>query len=96
MAGIHTNQHLVMLEQQVLLQLLSQHVCELVFGINSKNFDLSLLHIFAKVLTANIYVFGTWPHFRESVKFQSSGAIPKAMTTDINCITINVNIELFP
>jgi hypothetical protein len=39
---------------------LCEIVSNLVFGINREDLDESLAHMFAKMMTANVYVLGLW------------------------------------
>ena len=64
-AVLHINQHFAMLDKQVMLQWLGQHMNNLIICINSINFDLTSPFVFPKVMVSHIYVFGAWPHLRE-------------------------------
>ena len=44
----------------VLCQRLGEYVSNLVFCVNREYLDKSLAYMFAKVMIANIYVFGSW------------------------------------
>ncbi len=46
--------------EDILCQSFCECVSSLVFGVDGEDLDKLLLHVFAKMMIANIYVLGTW------------------------------------
>jgi hypothetical protein len=44
----------------ILCQSFCESISNLVFGVNKEDLDESLAHMFAKMMTTNIYVLGPW------------------------------------
>jgi hypothetical protein len=44
----------------ILCQCFCEWVSNLVFGVDGEDLDKPLLHVFAKMMMANIYVLGPW------------------------------------
>jgi hypothetical protein len=44
----------------ILCQSFRECISNLVFGVNGEDLDKPLLHVFAKMMIANIYVLGPW------------------------------------
>jgi hypothetical protein len=49
-----------MMLEVILCQSFCECVSNLVFGVNGEDLDKPLLHVFSKMMIANIYVLGPW------------------------------------
>ena len=49
-----------MMLEVILCQCFCECVSNLVFGVDGEDLDKPLLHVFAKMMIANIYVLGPW------------------------------------
>ncbi len=53
----------------ILCQSFCESVINLVLGVNREDFDESLVHMFAKMMIANVYVIGPWALLRKPHEF---------------------------
>ncbi len=57
---LHTTHMVAMMQEVILFQSFCECTSNLVFGVDGEDLVKPLLHVFAKMMIANIYVLGPW------------------------------------
>ncbi len=83
-----------MMLEVMLCQSFHECICNLVFAVYGEDLDKSLLHVFAKMMIANIYVLGPWAQLMKPWEFQGSYVVFKYFAVDIRFNTNNLEVLL--